>query len=641
MRPILSTCCLAPLLLAALPAQAPATETAPQRARPYALLPPRAWLHAVEQGTRSSDGLPGKDHWTSFAHYVVQAELEPATATVHGHARMTFDNRSPQVLQDLVVYLRQNLHRPDAIRNTAVAITGGMTIEHLTVDGSDLAKNAYHAAGTTLDVHLPHRVEHGESVTLAMDFAFVVPPAGGAPRMGQEDHHVFYLGYWYPQFAVYDDVGGWVAEPYLGTSEFYMDYADYDVSLTAPVNWLVRATGELVNEKEVLTDAERVALAKAATAEAVVHVLTAADVQQGKVTRAAESGKLTWHFQARNVRDFAVSASDRYVWDATHAVVKDRDGKGKDGTCMIHAVYRPQARPWIDVAKYERHAIEYVSANVFPYPWPHMTACEGVIDGGMEYPMMTLIGNMGGARTQEAVTAHELIHMWFPMLVGSNETAHAWQDEGFADFITDYVTADAWQQNDPGAATLEQYAGMAQMLPGEEPVMTHGDHFESDMDYEFCSYTKPAAMLHQLVGMCGHDAVFAALRTYAEAWQYRHPLPYDFFRHMDAALGQDLGWYWREWCFDTWRLDTSIAKVESDARGTKVIVEDLGQAMMPTLVQAKFADGHVDAKTVDVQWWLQGHRQATVEFAPGVIAVEIDPRHVTMDIDRSNNIWTK
>ena len=263
------------------------------------------------------------------------------------------------------------------------------------------------------------------------------------------------------------------------------------------------------------------------------------------------------------MRDCAVSVSDRYVWDATHAVIPDQGGPGVDGLAMIHAVYRPEVRSFARAAEYARHTIEHMSKIVYPYQWPHMTVCGGVIGGGMEYPMMTICGS-----GSLGLVAHELIHMWFPMLVGSNEKAHAWQDEGFTDFFTGYTTAAFAQREVAPRRSVQGYlAGAAR---GEAaPLMTHGDYYPQAgrSGYQFASYTKSSAVLHQLRDLVGDDVFFATFRKYARDWACKHPRPQDFFNAFGHAAGQNLDWYFRTWYFETWTLDQAIESAARFERG--------------------------------------------------------------------------
>ncbi|MBZ0154482.1 MAG: M1 family metallopeptidase [Planctomycetes bacterium] len=440
--------------------------------------------------------------------------------------------------------------------------------------------------------------------------------------------------YWYPQFAVFDDVEGWVADRYRGNGEFYMEHADYDLHVTAPVGYLVRATGELQNPAQVLTPRARDALALAAQQREVVHVIDADDHAAGKVTNDSPTGKLTWHFRAERVRDVAVSIARTYLWDATHAVVKDQHGPGQDGTCMIHAVYEANAGDWVRAAEYARHTIEFMSAQLHPYPWPHMTACEGIIGGGMEYPMMTICGG----RRPAGVIAHELCHMWFPMLVGSNEKRYAWQDEGFTSFWTTLVRDDFTGATNGPKRDVLSYVNAVRR--GDDAVcMRHADTYGDD-DFGFATYGKTAAVLHQLRARLGDEVFFAAFRRYTHDWAFKHPYPYDFFRCFATTAGQDLEPYFRTWFYETWRLDHVIQVVVEVDGGTEVTIVDQGRALHPAVVEATFADGQKQRQTVPESTW-QANPRATLRFGPGVVEVVIDPDTTSLDSNRDDNRWRR
>ncbi|MFY9346053.1 MAG: M1 family metallopeptidase [Planctomycetota bacterium] len=552
-------------------------------------------------------------------------------ARLTGTAALTYVNRSPRSIDALTVHCYQDLMKAGAQRTRTVTATNGLEIAAVR-----LAANPVRAVArdTRLRIPLPEPLAKGAEITLEIDYAFDVPVAGSAPRMGHEPDKVFYLGYWYPQFAVFDDVDGWVADPHRGNGEFYMGYADYDLAITVPVGYLVRATGELVNPQDVLTVNAQRALALATTRREIVHVVDADDHEAGKVTAESPTGKLTWKFRAENVRDTAVSIGRTYLWDCTHAVVKDKHGPGKDGTCLIHAVYEPNSGDWIRAAEYARHTIEYMSAHVHPYPWPHMTACEGIIGGGMEYPMMTICGGPQPA----GVIAHELIHMWFPMLVGSNEKRCAWQDEGFTSFWTTLCRDDFRKSTNGPRGDILRYAGTVQR-GGDAACMRHADAYGGD-NFGFASYGKPAAVLHQLRALLGDDTFFAAFRRYTAEWAYKHPYPYDFFRTFSDVAGIDLEPYFRTWMYETWRLDHAIASVDQKADTATVVVEDRGRAVHPCVIEATFTDGRKERQTIPVAAWWQGTR-ASVAFRGAVAQVQLDPDIGTLDCNRDNDRWQK
>ncbi len=620
-----------------------------ERPIPYPITKPVGWAEAVAAGTRTELGEPGAKYWTNQAHYAIRAKLEPTTAKVIGHVEITYRNRSPHEIPRLAIHLRQNAHKAGNLRNRYLEITGGVEVSNVRVGdaSADTAEDASarrgrrgggarpRVQGTVMNLPLPTPLAPGGEVKVAMDWEYQVPQSG-APRNGHDDFHTYYLGYWYPQVAVFEDVAGdFVADQYLTNAEFYMGYADYDVAFEAPAGWLVRATGTLENEADVLAAPQIERLAQARAGREVVHVVTADDVKNQRVTRMDKGEVLTWHYKASNVRDCAVSVSDRYVWDATHAVVADRDGKGVDGVAMIHAVYRPEGRSFARAAEYARHTIEHMSKTVYPYQWPHMTVCGGVIGGGMEYPMMTICGS-----GSLGLVAHELIHMWFPMLVGSNETAHAWQDEGFTDFFTDYTTAAFNQPDRPLRPNVRGYlAGAAR---GESaPLMTHGDYHPQAgrSGYQFASYTKSSAILHQLRELMGDEVFFATFRKYAKDWAFKHPLPLDFFNAFARAAGRDLDWYWRTWYFETWTLDQAVQSVTPVEGGTDVVVVDLGYATYPTVVEVTHADGKTERQSVDIAHWLAGKKTKTLRFGPGIKRVEVNPGVLILDMSARNNVW--
>lgn len=622
-------CAIALLSAIAVAQSPPDAPPAPPRIRPYPIDLPAEFERAIENGTRTRTGEPGAKYWTNYARYHLAVEVDPANARLTGTAKMTYVNRSPDALNGLIVHLYQDMMKAGRPRTRTVRTTEGFELLAVRLGGEEVRGRA---SDTLLRLRLTDGIPAGEQVELEIDYAFDIPQAGTAPRMGHEGEDVIYLGYWYPQFAVYDDVEGWVADPYRGNGEFYMGYADYDLEITVPTGYLVRATGELQNAEDVLHEQALARLEKAKTTRDVQHVIDEEDHEAGTVTKASESGKLCWKFHAENVRDAAVSIGRTYLWDATHAVVKDKHGEGKDGTCMIHAVWEPNAGDWRRGAEYARHTIEYMSTHVHPYPWPHMTACEGIIGGGMEYPMMTIIGGKRPAGT----IAHELIHMWFPMLLGSNEKRYAWQDEGFTSFWTT-LCRDDFNGRSVGAQRDVLGYGNAVRRGADVVCMRHADTYGND-SFGFASYSKPAAVLHQLRGMLGDETFFRAFREYADDWAFKHPYPYDFFHTFSRVAGQDLEPYFRTWFFEMWKLDHELADVQVQDGKTLVTVRDLGRAVHRCVVEVELDDGSKQRQTVPAEDWWQ-RREVVLTFDGEAVKAQLDPDTDTLDCNRKNDRW--
>jgi hypothetical protein len=297
-------------------------------------------------------------------------------------------------------------------------------------------------------------------------------------------------------------------------------------------------------------------------------------------------------------------------------------------------------RNWKRAAEYSRHAIEYMSRNVHPYPWPQMTACEGIVGGGMEYPMMTCVGASMWPEMLQSVIAHELIHMWFPMIVGSDEKSWCWMDEGLTDFFTTHVETDFWKKGDPRKRAFAEYRDGARR-GNEVPCMSHADSFNDRNrgPFYFASYAKPAATMHQLMAMLGEEIFMKGIRLYVSRWAYKHPHPADLFRTFNEVAGRDLDWYFRTWLYETWTLDHKIGGVAGTDTETTVTVEDLGQAIGPAEVLVTYEDGREETGTVPASHWMKGSRKATLKFGPRVSKVQLDPRAASLDINRKNNTW--
>jgi len=617
-----------------------ASDPAP-RPVPYPVLEEPGFTAAVNAGTRTRTGHPGAAYWMNGVSYEIHATLSPATRMLRGDVAITYRNASPDTLFVLPIHLRQNLNAEGVVRNRPQKISGGIRVTGVAWDGAPLLERTslrrvgYEIEGTLMTLRGAAPLAPGDKAVVSVSWTFEVPEVG-APRMGT-DGEVFYLGYWYPQVAVYDDVNGWTADPYMGNGEFYMDFADYDVQITVPDNMIVGATGDLVSRRDVLSEQTLSRLAEAAEGEEVVHVVTAADLEAGSALVSSPTGMLTWHFEAEQVRDFAFGASTRFVWDATHAVV-DEAGN----TSMIHALYRDGTPAWDRSAEFARYSIEFLSRQLdMPYPWPHMTTVEGIIGGGMEYPMITLIGGTRNDRRLFGTTFHEIAHMWFPMMVGQNEKQYTWMDEGLTSFNTAEATADFWGDDSWNPASQSYYfiAGTGQEV---EP-MRHGDRYPVGTAARgIASYNKPAVALHALRGMIGQERFCEAYTEYARRWAYRHPQPHDLFNTFEDVLGMDLDWFWTTMLYETWTLDQSIASVVSLETGVEVTVEDFGLSPFPTPVRVTYRDGRTADEWIPVSTWLGGARGATVSFPAGdVERAEIDPDRFLPDVNRSNNVMMR
>ena len=631
--------------------ETPSTPPAPafERPIPYPLDIPSGYREAVERGTRGADGAPGPRYWQQWAEYDVAVRLDTERRRLDGTTAISYRNNSPDTLDILVVQLIQNLHAPGAARSGEEEVTGGVELERVAVGGTeihafegDAEGPGYEVSSTRLFIRPPSPVPPGGSTQLAFDFAFAIPQQGASGRMGYSGEELFYLAYFYPQMAVYDDVEGWDTDRFTGNAEFYADFGRYDVTIDAPAGWLVEGTGALVNPAETLAADVRVRLEAAAASDSVQRVLSGADFD-GQVTAPGRGGRLAWHFVADSVHDVAYSVTRHTNWDVTRTPVGDLDGDGAVDHARIGAIWRDSAPRWAHAARYAAHSIAHHSEFTgLSYPWPHMTSVEGggIIGGGMEFPMMTLIGdyNERGDSALYAVTAHELAHMWVPMIVANNERRYAWMDEGTTTFNENQAKKDFYAGYDWDLPEQESYVDVA-LAELEGSLMTYSDYHVPGPAYGIASYDKPGTILAALRAMLGEDLFMRAYHAYFDRWAFKHPYPWDFFRTFEDVSGRDLDWFWRSWYYETWLLDQAVGGVRLEGERSVVFIEDRGRVPMPVPLTIRCRDGETIERTVPVDDWLAGRRQTSIEIPCAVESVTIDATRDYPDADRSNNGW--
>lgn len=613
---------------------------------------PESFMEAFKNGTRTKTGEPGENYWTQYAEYKLTAELSPSDTVLYGKAEITYHNNSPYQLPLIIFEVAQNLHKENAIRASVNEITGGMQINALKVEGKELQESDFPRQGepsygfqnTLMYVLLDQPLNPNSEVNFEIDYEFKIPQAGASERMGYADDNLFYLGYWYPQISVFDDIDGWFLDPFTGNAEFYHGFADYEISITAPNDWVVMSTGDFLNPKETLAPGILKKYEDALESDDITRIISQNDF--GNATIKSDDGLLTWQFKADNIMDVAFSATTESIWDATRAKT-GVDDNGNSTYTQINTFWRPTAEKWVNSADYARHVIEFLSKYTnLAYPWPHMTAVEGegIIGGGMEYPMITLAGaynNMPETALYEVI-AHEIAHMWLPMLVSNNERRHAWMDEGATSFHEAIARWDYFNMNEN---LMQEYAPILQLSGSEEEgeLMRYSDYHYDEMSYYLATYPKPASLLFALRGILGEDVFKEAWQSYIARWAYKHPTPYDFFNTFNDISGQDLSWFWRSWYFETWILDQAIESVTEKENEVEIVVKDLGNVPMPVDLTIEFKDGTSIEKRIGVEHWLSGTRNMELNFSTNseVMGVYIDKRGLFPDVDSDNNQWIK
>ena len=588
---------------------------------------------------RTGSGAPGVDYWQQRADHDVHVSLDTSTNTIIGSQTITYTNNSPDALSYIWLHLAQNIHRDDSIRSREGRSTGekdysGVSVSMLSVDGEQVE---WHDYATLAKVDLAKSLEPGRSLKMVVDWSFPMPTKASL-RMGYDDSFeagpVWELAQWIPVPAVYDDVYGWNARPYIGRGEFYTNFGDYKVSITVPRDHIVVASGSLINPKEVLTEEQQDRLEAAMESDDVIAIISKDEVGM-EGSRPEGESDLTWKFEGENIRTFAWASSASFILEAGSVEIVDLDGSTRRVLCQ--ASYPVEAiEYWDEAVLYVQHAIKYYSEMLYPYPWPQMSVVRGR-SGGMEYPMVIFCRG----RSHEGlfnVTDHEVAHNWFPMLVNNDERMHAWMDEGFTTFINHY-SLEAFYGEKEHAPDVSKYDA-TKFVNQRVPMNTPPDLLESR---GHLSYRKPGYGLRllreEIIGAERFDAAFV---EYVHRWAFKSPRPADFYRTMEDASGVDLQWFFKGFFEESLQLDQAITSVNQEQKKQewKVIVSLANKAdwVCPVDLQILCVDGseHRYKLPVTIWAWSDEHRQSFSLPSPAT-SVRIDPDDAYPDIDRSNN----
>ena len=615
-----------------------------------ALFGPITWP-VTGGGTRSASGQPGQNYWQNRADYLIKASLDetPQDTTITGEVTINYTNNSPDNLDYLWLQLDQNLFRPDS-RGAATTPYGGdrFDVKGFSRGGYRIASveitykgDTYKVTPVITDARMQLRLNtpmgpRGEKIQVKVNYSFSIP-LYGADRMGRKkfkDGYVYEIAQWYPRMCVYDDAEGWNTLPYMGVGEFYCDYGDYDYYITAPANMTVVGSGELQNEDDLLTSTQKNRLAEARNSDKTVMIIKPEEVTQPATH--PFKGALTWHFKMQNTRDVSWAASPAFIWDAARVNFPS----GRKGIAM--SAYPEESAgddSWSRSTEYLKNSMEIYSAKYFEYPWNSAVSVSGVALG-MEYPgIIFCLSNLKDEKLWGDIT-HEIGHNWFPMIVGTNERKYMWMDEGFNTFINEYATRQ-FNHGEYISHKKKEAPDLKNMLKANDPLMTPS---EADNDYGQY-YSKTAMGLNMLRHVLGADRFDYAFNEYIKHWAFKHPLPYDFFRAMNDASGEDLNWFFQPWFFTTWKLDQAIQSVKyvkaNPANGALITLTNKEKMAMPVDLKIIQANGKTETIHLPVNIWQRNWKWTFAYPSTSPIkSIEIDPEMLLPDIDRSNNEWT-
>ncbi|MFZ4932038.1 M1 family metallopeptidase [Chryseobacterium sp. Mn2064] len=592
--------------------------------------------------TRSASGQPGHAYWQNSADYHLDVSLNEDKKEITGTAEITYTNNSPDQLSFLWLQLDQNLFAKDSRGNAVTALyssgkgrngenfDGGYTIKSVKLDGKDVK---YTVSDTRMQIDLPKELKsRGGVAKISIEYSFVSPDYGSS-RMGileTKNGRIFTVAQWYPRMCVYDDVMGWNTLPYLGASEFYLEYGNITANITVPASHYVVASGELLNEKGVYSKEEINRWNQARNSDKTVMIRP-----ESEITKNKPSGTKTWKFKIVQARDFAWASSAGFILDA--AKINLPSGKKS----LAVSAY-PVESEWGRSTEYTKASIEYYSEKWYEYTYPAAINVAGNA-GGMEYPGIVFCHMNSKGSGLWGVIDHEFGHNWFPMIVGSNERMFAWMDEGFNTFINSLST-DAFNK---GEYSRKGNSLKADFLMNDnlEPIMVGPDNMGGG-NIGTLAYYKPAAGLSILrETILGPEKFDKAFRTYIDRWAFKHPTPWDFFHSMENVSGEELSWFWRGWFFNNWKIDQAVKNVtylgNDPQYGAQITIENIGQLPMPTTVRITFKDGTAKTVKIPVEVWKK-NKEWTIQIDSNkaINEVKLDPKSLIPDANLDNNIWS-
>ncbi|NGX84505.1 M1 family metallopeptidase [Aequorivita sp. KMM 9714] len=598
---------------------------------------------------RTASGKPGPKYWQNSADYQLEVTLDEKNHIVTGNVAIQYTNNSPEELDFVWLYLEQNRFT-ETSRGTLTSpleggrysgdVEGGYKLSNFSAKTKTGTSSKYLITDTRMQVFLDKPLAaNGGQVEIKMNFEYKIP-VEGMDRMGRfeaKDGTVYAIAQGYPRVAVFDDVVGWNTDPYLGAGEFYCEYGDFDVKITAAADQTVVCSGILQNPNEVLTKTQQERLAKAEKSDKTVYIIKPDEVGKS-VAQAKKNGTLTWHFKMENTRDVAWASSRAFIWDAA----KMNLGNGEVG--LAQSVYPKESdgeHAWGRSTEYTKASVEFHSNTYYPYPY-HNAINVATSVGGMEYPGVSFCGYQRGGASLWGVTDHEFGHNWFPMIVGNNERRYPWMDEGLNIFINHYSTA-AFNNGEYPTRT-DKPRDLVQYLTygNREGIDTYPD-IANARNLAYTAYYKPAAGLYMLREyILGKERFDYAFKSYIRHWAYKHPQPNDFFNHIENAVGEDLSWFWKGWFFGNGNIDLGILSVEPYQGNYLITVENNGDIPMPVELLVTYNDDTKETIKLPVEIWHRGNVWShLLKTDKQVKRVVQDPNKMVPDINILNDTWNK
>ena len=583
------------------------------------------------------DGKPGKNYWQNHGRYAITITAMPPGRTVKGAETITYINNSPDTLRSPSIKLFLNIHKPGAPREfgaTPDYLTPGVHVDECKVNGQKIQVRSDEFVFTNLPVKLPKPLLPHDSVQFSFDWHYEISLRSG--REGMIDSTTYFLAYFYPRVAVYDDYNGWDRMPFMESHEFYSDFNDYDVTINVPKNYIVVGTGTLQHPENLLQPTFLKRYNESFTSDQTIQIVTKQDWQAKNIT--TQNAVNSWRFSSVNVPDVAFGISDHFNWDGCSVVVDDATRR-RAGT---FAAYNDTAADYHHVAQYARHSLDWLSHHWpgIPYPYEKTTVFQGY--AGMEYPMMANDESYEDTTFSRFVAEHEIAHTYMPFYMGINETRYGFMDEGWATTF-EILIGRADLGVEKAEETYKQFrveGWINDPSPGEDvPIVGPGDNRIGQAlgDNE---YGKASLGYLAMKDLLGDELFKKCLHEYMNRWHGKHPLPWDFFFTFNDVAKKNLNWFWSNWFFSHNYIDLAIKSTTRLGNDYSVTIENIGGMAAPVNIIANYSDGTKESFHQTPVIWQSNQGKATVKISSKkkVESISLDGG-IFMDADTTNNTW--
>jgi len=596
---------------------------------------------AVASGTRTENGIPGKNYWQNRADYNMQISFDPVTQELKGSEIISYLNNSPDSLKEMIIRLYPDLYKKGVERLSHIAdkdLTDGVQITYFKIgdevisDFSDRNK-AFHV-NTNLFIKPDKPVLPHSETQLEINWNYKVN-TGSPVRTGMVDSGSYFIAYFFPRIAVYDDIDGWDTWSYNGAQEFYNDFGNFNVSIQLPKGYVVWATGNRENAAENFSQNILNKINKASSSNKIIFVIDSTDYSQNKVFRENASG--VWKFNATHVTDFAFALSNHYLWEASAVVVDSSTGR----RTVAEAAFNPGHKDYFDVADQARQTVYYASHYYpkYPFPFPHITVFDGTDQ--MEYPMMVNDNPLPNRKDAVQLTTHEIFHSYFPFFMGTNETQDSWMDEGWATIGESVISPLMGEPEDDGIFSKTRFVKVSG-TDQNVPLITNTKLY-SGLAYLANSYGKPGVCYYVLQQLLGDELYFKGLHYYMNTWNGKHPNPYDFFYSFNKGTNKNLNWFWKKWFFG-WDYPEMSVTVKSQKTGNAIaVVKNTGGLPLPVVLTIQTNNGKTIEKKYSPAVWEKGQKIFSVTLPVSFKNLDsvVLGTNLIPDKFQDNNVWKK